>query len=84
MTLSPHLMTIHWIAPGGLRRLPDRFMPSLISLTASLARYGHRGTEPMVPRSGRSARSRTKARTREPTEIKVPEGTTMDIRTERI
>ena len=27
----------------------------------------------MVPRSGGSARSRTRARTREPTEIKVPE-----------
>jgi hypothetical protein len=40
MTLSPHLMTIHWIAPGDLRRLPGRFMPWLVSLTASLARHG--------------------------------------------
>jgi len=61
-------------------------MPSLVSLTASLALHPPwaRGTEPMVPRSGGSARSRTRARTREPTEIKVPEGTTVDIRTERI
>jgi len=35
----------------------------------------------MVPKSGgRAATSRTRARTREPTEIKVPEGTTVDIR----
>jgi hypothetical protein len=31
-----------------------------------------------------AARSRTWARTREPTEIKVPERTPVDIRTERI
>ena len=36
------------------------------------------------PEERGAARSRTRARTREPTEIKVPEGTTVDIRTERI
>jgi hypothetical protein len=84
MTLSPHLMTIHWIAPGDLRRLPGRFMPSLVSLTASLHRRGRWEQSPMVPRSGGSARSRKRARTREPTKLKVPEGTTADIRTEGI
>src|SRR5665811_2474736 len=70
MTLSPHLMTIHWVAPGDLRKLPGRFMPSLVSLTASLHRHGRgeqspwsRGAgDPRGAARGRAPANRPKSR----------------------